>query len=268
LVPTPDGLKLAEYKLRMQRLTHFIETYPSSSKVRDVMDLRVELRDEMRLVEEGAVKIDGVLYPANELRENAYELDGRVESRKIKLLVAGGQHLQALRDYTMFSQDYKHTKANQALIPIIEQVMRTHAAKATEWNDSLSRRLEEREKGLESMTPSDRRDSERAIEEQKLQLERLYRTEVSSRVGWVTIHPYSKQSLDSAIQSYKQQVRELELFMTNGFVDGGELYRELYQLKQRGADEAAMRDQYREAQRLNIPDRYIDKFAPEGRRSR
>jgi len=261
LVPAPDGLKVAEYKQRIERLNAFLEQFPSSSKVRIIIDIRNELRDEMRLVEDGSVKIAGVLYPASEIRENAYELDAKVEAAKIKELVAAGLYLQALRAYKDFSDSYQYTSVNQEMIPLMLQVMRNHVAQAEEMRATYDQRVLEREKGFESMKLSDQHASRRAIEEQDEFLRKRYQTEVATQVGWVTTHPFCKQSLDYTVQFYRTESRRIEMLQSRVEGDAGELYRELYRLQQQGVDERLLRDKYREAQRLKIPKSYLEKLS-------
>lgn len=262
LIPAPDGLSVGDYKQRIGLLQEFVETYPSNSKIRRVMEIRDELRDEMRLVEEGARKIDGVLYPADELIENAYELDARIEARKIKDLVNERKHLLALRAYKEFQKDYSYTKVHMNLIPLIQKLIDAHTAQATEWRDTLEFRIEEREKGLESMTPAGRRTSERAIAGEKTDLLVRFRTETASQVGWVSIHPFSKESLDYTIQFAKAELKRIDnIISDDDYADGGQLFRELYKLGQQGADEKVMRDKIRLSQKLDIPKRYLDKIS-------
>ncbi len=261
LVPAPDGLRVGDYKQRIELMTQFIEGFPANEHVRKAISIRDELRDEMRQVEDGAVKIDGVLYPATELRENAYELDARITSRKIKNLVSSRKHLQALRAYKEFQDEFYNTKVHLDLIPLMQQLISHHTTKAAEMRDTLNQRLEDREKGLETMTPSGRRASELAIQQEEDRLKRLFRTETSTQVGWVTVHPYSRQALDYTIQYSKTESGKLEAFLNKGFTDCGALYRELYKLKQQGADPKAISDKLRTCQRLGVPSRYLEKFA-------
>lgn len=258
--PAPDGLRAQEYKQRIDLLTQFIEKFPSNSKVRKAMEIRDELRDEMRQVEDGAVKIDGVLYPAAELRENEYELDARIEARKIKDLIEDREFLQALRAYKEFKQDYANTQVHLDLIPQIQQLISAHSAQATMWRNTLDDRIELREKGLERMKPGDRRDSERAIEEEKQQLSRRFRLETAANVGWVTVHPFCKEALDFTVQYAKNELRQIDNLLNKDFVDYGKMYRKLFQLNQQGAEEKAIRDMVRDMQKAGVPDRYLEKF--------
>jgi hypothetical protein len=261
MVPTPDGLRAAEYKQRIELATQFIETFPANRHIRKAIEIRDELRDEMRQVEDGAVKIDGVLYPATELRENEYELDARVEVRKIKDLVAGGQRLTALRAYSDFQKDFAHTKAHLDLIPLIQKLIAAHSSQAAEWRSTLDFRVEEREKGLERMTPGGRRDSERAIKEEEENLRRRYRMETATQLGWVTLHPFCKEALDYTIQYAKSELRKIDSLLSNDFNDCGKLYRDLYQMKKQGADERSMNEKIRIMQKSGVPRTYLEKFS-------
>ena len=260
LVPTPDGLNAGDYRQRIELMTEFIEKYPANEHIRKAISIRDELRNEMRQVEEGSRKIDGVLYPAAELRENAYELDARVEARKIKDLAKQGKHLESLRAYQSFQKEYAYTKVNMDLVPIVKQLIAVHVGQVTEWRGTLEDRLVEREKGLARMTPGDRRASMRAIEEEKAQLNQLYRTETATMVGWVTPHPFGRLSLDYTIQYAKTELRRLENFLNRHFTDGGQIYRDLYKMKSQEAEDRLIREKIRTAQKLGIPNRYLDKF--------
>lgn len=260
-VPAPDGLKVWQYQENIKSLDRFIRKYPTHSKIRDAIEMRDDLRDEMRQVEDGAIKIDGVLYPAVELRENAYELDARIEARKIKDLLFQRQYLAGLRAYSEFLDDYASTRVNEELVPLILEVIDRHSAQAAEWLNSHEVRVEERKKGLESMKPSDRVASTRAIQVEKEMLQRRYESEVLSRVGWVTVHPFNKDSLEHTIQQAKSETRRIETVMSRNIGDAGELYRELYRLYQQTADESVLRPKLREAQSLGIPKRYLEKLA-------
>lgn len=261
MVPAPDGLKVWEYQQQVKSLDEFIRKYPTHSKIRDVIEMREDMREEMRQVEDGAVKIDGVLYPATELRENAYELDARIEARKIKDMVSQRQYLHALRAYSEFVDDYSATRINEELAPLIQKVIEIHTNQASEWLDSYEQRVEERQNGLLSMKPSDRLTSERALAEEEDMLKRRYQSEVVNRVGWVTLHPFSKEALTHTLQFAKTETRRIENLLSRRLGDAGELYRELYRLYQQTADETLLRPKLREAQNLGIPKRYLEKLA-------
>lgn len=260
LIPAPDGLKVWEYQQRVKSLDQFIKKYPTHSKIRDAIEMRDEMRNEMRQVEDGAVKIDGVLYPATEIRENAYELDARIEARKIKDMLAQRQYLAGLRAYSDFVDDYAATRVNEELTPLIFEVIERHTAQASEWLDSYEMRVEEREKGLASMKPSDRVTSRRAIEKEEQDLQRRYQNEVVTRAGWVTIHPFCKDALEHTLQYAKTETRRLENLLSRKLGDAGELYRELYRLYQQTADESVLRPKLREAQSLGMPKRYLERL--------
>ena len=85
-------------------------------------------------------------------------------------------------------------------------------------------------------------------------------------MGWVTLHPFSKQSLDYTIQYSRTELRKIDTLLSRDFTDGGALFRELHKLKQQGAEDRVMREKMREAQHLKIPMRYLEKFALAGRR--
>jgi len=260
MVPAPDGLKSWEYKQRVETMTRFLETYPSHSRIREVIEMRNELRDEMRKVEDGARKIDGILYPATELRENAYELDARIEARKIKDLVAQRNYLLALRAYYDFADEYGNTRVNEDLVPLIHKVIDLHVAQATEWLESYEDRVAEREKGLAMMQAADQRESRRAIQEEEDALQRRYQTESATRIGWVTTHPFCRQSLENTIQFAKSESRRIDNLLARKLGDAGEMYRELYRLYHKGADENLVRTKLREAQKLRIPNRYLEQL--------
>lgn len=261
MLPASDGLKVWEYQQRVKSLDEFIKKYPTHSKIRDAIEMRDDMREELRQVEDGAVKIDGVLYPATELRENAYELDARMEARKIKDLVSQRQYLQALRAYSGFVDDYAATRVNEELVPLIFKVIEIHTRQASKWLDSYEQRVEERENGLLSMKLSDRISSQRAIQEEEDMLKRHYQNDVVNRVGWVSIHPFSKESLAHTLQFAKTETRRIENLLAQRPGDAGELYRELYRLYQQTSDEALLRPKLREAQDLGIPKRYLEKLA-------
>ncbi|MDX1680446.1 MAG: PTPDL family protein [Akkermansiaceae bacterium] len=259
-MPAPDGLSVAEYKQRIERCTSFIERFPSNSKVRRVIKMRDDLKSEMRKVEAGSRKIGGVFHPPQELRENRYELDARIEALKIQELISNRQHLQALRDYLDFRKDYEPTKANRQLLPDMQQLIHAHTAKAQQLHDTMDRRLEERETGLERMEHNDEQASRRAIERQAAELERRFRAEVAAQVGWVTLHPFSESAIDYTLQFSKTLTRDIERFLSQEQVDGGEIYRDLHRMKEKGADPSEMRDLIRTAQEAGVPDRYLEKF--------
>lgn len=261
LIPTPDGLREGDYQSRIELVTQFIENFPANRNIRKAIDIRDELRDELRQVREGAIKIDGVLYPATELRENRYELDARIDARKIKELAAMGQYLGALKAYSEFQKEFNHTKVHLDLIPLIQKLITAHANQAVAWLDTLEVREEQRIKGLDRMTPGDRRDSERAIEAEKENLRRRYLLETVGEKGWVTLHPFCKEALNYTEQYAKAELRKIENLLAKEFIDCGQLYRELYLMKKQGADERVVREKLRLMQRANVPDRYREEFS-------
>lgn len=260
LVPVPDGLKINEYKQRIEQVSQFIERHPSNQYVRKAIAMRDELEDELRDVEDGAVKIDGVLYPPTEIRGNAYEFDARIAARKIKELAVSGNHLQALRSYKQFQEDFTYTKIHLEMLPLMRKLIQLHAGRATEMKNTLDDRIAAREAGLDRMAQGDRNASMVAIRQEEERLNRLYRNEIAAKIGWVTLHPFSKQSHDATIRYATAELLKLERLTSRDFTDLGVEYRELFKLEQQGADERAMKEKIRICHKWRMPKRYLEKF--------
>jgi hypothetical protein len=260
LVPAPDALTQDEYAQRIRTVEKFLSDYRASAKSKEAKDMLATLKAEANEVLAGAVKLNGKIIPPSEYRANAYDIDARIEAAKIKRLVDGTRYLEALRSFSAFDRDFRNTAAYDELRPLVTKVIQTYLAGINQSLATFDARAKERQVGLERMSPADRPDTVRAIAEENAALEKRFKAEKDSKLGWVTTDPFYKPSLDETVSFGKQELTRLAAMGSAPKVDGGKLYRDAMALIQGGGNQAAVTAAITATKTALVSKPYLDKL--------
>lgn len=258
LVPAPDGLSIDEYEQRIDQVSQFTTSFAMSSKVDEAMGMLRELRAELREVKKGGVKYNGVIYSAEMRITDAYDLDAGIAASKVRDLIADGQALAALREFSAFEADYAPTVAYSNLLPQVSAVLRAYSADLNRLLGSYNTRFASRQKGLNSMSSSDRRNSIAAIEEEQSLLQNRFLAEAQAKVTWVTPHPFCKDALKYALDHAEKVMKSIDDKMQSEPIDGGSIYREAMVLVRTGGDSGQVAELLKRADSVGMPDRYLE----------
>lgn len=226
MMPTPDLLTDEEYGRRILAVQKFLKNFPTSAKSAEVKAMLVTIKDESTQVASGGIKLNGSMVSPSEYKLNAYDLDSRVEAAKIRNYVERNQYLVALRVYADFCRDFESTNANQALIPLMLDVIQTHAAEANQALLTLDERVKKRMNGLEQMASDDRKLSENAIREEDAAIEARLKAEQDGKQIWVTPHPFNKASLEETVKTGEAEIKRLSALTNTLGLDGGRAWRD------------------------------------------
>jgi hypothetical protein len=104
---------------------------------------------------------------------------------------------------------------------------------------------------------ADRRNSEAAIAEQLADAEQRLKTEREARLGWVTIQPFYKPTMEESLNFGKQELNRLNNAISQPPADAGKAYRDAFQKIKSAADEKARTAAVSEARTAGVPDKYL-----------
>lgn len=259
LVPVPDLLTAADYAARIRKVEHFIASHRMTANSREAMVILAKLQAEAAEVAAGAIKLEGQMISAAERQTNAYEVDARIQAFKIRRMVQDRHTLQALRAFSAFERDFPNTTARAELVPLMAQVINAYVADTLNILKGYEARVKERKAGLASMTVQDRKISQTAIREQSVELAHQFKREKDAQQLWVTRHPYSKESLEDAVTSGRQELSRLSAMASEltPEIDGGQAFRNAMHLIQRKGEEAAIKAAIAAAKSASVPETYL-----------
>lgn len=261
LKDVPDLTSAPEYEQRIRTVEKFMKDHRASSKYEEAKAIAGQLRKDANEILAGGIKINGEIVPAQQYQANAYELDARAQSLKIRKLIDAKQFLAALRMFSEFEKDFLNTAAFKDLSPLAIQVMRSYLAEITQLVSTYDARLKERQVGLQRMPQSDRVAAENALREEDSEFEAQFKKEKESQVGWVTTHPFLKESLDDTLTFGKQEISRLSAPPSGTPVDAGKLYRDtLSMIQTKSGDANAVGNALNEAKNAQIPAKYIERL--------
>jgi hypothetical protein len=257
LVPAPDMLKADQYAARIRSVEKFLAEHPKSEKAGQARKILAELKAEANEVIDGGIKMSGTIVPPAEYRANQLEIDARMQELGIRSLLNQRNTLQALRAFLAFDQQFRGTEPHSALRPLIIQAINSHLAEANELLASYDGRVRERQAGLDRMGMDIRRTTEAAIAEENADLLKRFEAEKSAKVGWVTIHPYLKPSLEETLTFGKQELTRLSTTPSPPPADTGKIFRDTL-LKIRGtSNPSALSNAINEARSSGMPPKYL-----------
>jgi hypothetical protein len=259
LVPVPDMMTADQYASRIQVVEKFLNDHRGSEKTKDARDMLATLKREANEILAGGVKVGGQVISPNEYRANALEIDARGQEKKIRDLISGGHFLDALRAFATFDIEFKGTQPHTALLPLIIQAIGRYTADVQQQLASYDKLVKDREAGLSRLQVVDRRNAEAAIKEELEAAERQLKKERDERLGWYTIQPYFKPSMQETLNFAKLELTRLNAAMGKQTGDSGKAYREAL-LKLSTADAKARTTILSEARSAGVPAKYLAKL--------
>lgn len=230
LLPAPDLLTVEEYGSRIRSVEKFLSEHRGSSKSKEARAMLATLKTEANEVLAGGIKMGGKIISPAEYRANAYELDSRIQEVKIRAMVKDARYFQALRTFSDFSRDFRNTASHAELLPLINRVISSYLEEVQQSLASYDARVKEREVGLKRMPGADRVATENAIREELAASEARFKAEKDAKVGWVTIDPFFKPTMEETIAFGKQETTRLASLSSAKPVDAGKIYRDTLNL--------------------------------------
>ena len=261
LADTPDLTSHAEYEQRIRAVEKFIADHRDSLKLDDAKAIAAKLRKEANEILAGGIKLNGEIVSALQYQANIYELDALCQAARIKKLIDAKQFLQALRLFGDFSKDFRNTEAYKDLQPLAINVMRSYLSEVGQLAATYEARVKERDVGLQRMNASDRNTAENAIREEISQFEAQLKVEKDSHVGWVTVHPFVKASIEETLTYGKQEITRVSAPPSGAPVDAGKRYREtLSTIQNKSGDAAAVSNAINSVKNAQVPARYVERL--------
>jgi hypothetical protein len=257
LVPVPDMLGADQYAARIRAVEQFLSEHRGSNKSKEARAILATLKQEANEILAGGVKIGGNIVSPADYRANALEIDARGQQMKIRDLIGSSQFLAALRAFTEFDRDFKGTQPHTEILPLITQAISQYMADVQQQLAGFDKRVADRDAGLTRMRFADRRNSEAAIAEQLADAEQRLKTEREARLGWVTIQPFYKPTMEESLNFGKQELNRLNNAISQPPADAGKAYRDAFQKIKSAADEKARTAAVSEARTAGVPDKYL-----------
>jgi hypothetical protein len=257
LVPAPDLLGPDQYAARIQAVEKFLSEHRGSSKSKEARAIIATLKQEANEILAGGIKVNGQIIPPAEYRANALEIDARGQEKKIRELISGSHFLAALRAFAEFDREFKGTEPHTGILPLITQTISRYMADIQQQLAGYDKRLKDRESGLSRMQFDDRRNTEAAIAEDLANAEQQLKNEREARLGWVTIHPFLKPTMEETLNFGKQELNRLNTASSRPPADSGKAYREALRKISSAADEKDRAAALAEARNSGVPAKYL-----------
>ena len=255
LYPAPDLLTVPEYEEHIAAVEEFLKKFPYGVKSNQAKEMLKTLNEESNKIADGGYKLEGEICTVEEYRANAYEMDARIASVKIRQLANAGNWLAALRALEAFEVDFSGSEIHKALLPLMRQVITAHLDQAAALLDSFDKREKARTAGLERMTLGDRANSQRALAEEAAFLETRYQNEKTAKFRWPTTHPFHKDSLADTIRLAEVEMRRLQTSPART-TDGANAFRNAWNAVHSG-DPETKTEAMNIARAALLPPRYI-----------
>jgi len=270
LLPVPDLQPADEYAKRMRIVEKYLAEHRMTAKSKDAEKILATLKAEAAEIAAGAMKLDGKIISSGDYRTNQYDIDAHLQEAKIRKLVKEAKLLPALRAFTEFSYDFRNTAAYNDLFPFMNQLIGAYLAEAAANLASFDARVKKRKAGLQRQGAEDRRNTELAIQAETIEIDRTFKAEKEAKQIWVTAHPFSREALEDAVTSGKQEQMRLAS-RTELTADGGKAYRDAMTLIQAKGDSADAKPSIigaiDAAKKAQVPQRYLtilEKAVPGG----
>jgi len=260
LVPIPDLLTDQQYAERIRRVEQFLKEHPRSDKRKDAQAILASYKAEANEILAGGIKLDGKIIAPAEYRANTLDVDANIAKARINALLAGGQYLQALRDFLQFDAEFRNTTAHSALLPVIVQTINRYIEEIEQSLAGYDKRISERISGLDRMQREDRRNTEIALKEQATAFEERFKAEKQSKLGWVSTDPHFKPSLEETLNFAKQELQRLSSLATAPQTDAGKAYRDALLKIQQANTAALITAAVTEARAAMVPPKYLAKL--------
>jgi hypothetical protein len=259
LVPAPDMLTADQYAARIRAVEKFLSDHRGSEKTKNARDMLATLKREANEILAGGIKVNGQVISPAEYRANALEIDARGQEKKIRDLIGGGHFLDALRAFASFDTEFKGTLPHSALLPLISQTIGRYTAEVQQQLAGYDKLVKDREAGLSRMQVVDRRNAEAAIKEELAAAEKQFKAEKDARLGWYTIQPFFKPSMQETLNFAKLELNRLNAAIGKQTGDSGKAYREALQ-KLSGADAKTRTTILSDARSAGVPAKYLAKL--------
>lgn len=261
LTPTPDLLEEDAYAARIAKIEEFIVAYPDSSFKKPAEKMVEELKGEMEIIAAGGAKIEGLMILPDDYAANAYAFDEEVAAKHIHDAVSRRDFLSALRLFEDYEASFSQAAGRAVVVDKIKQVLAAYGASLSQNLDSFDKRMEMRATGLERMSPEDRAQTQKALDEQHAALEAKFAEEKAAKEMWITPDANLKESLTEALRQVDAQSKKLESGKATPATEKPfeELYREIWSALGSG-DADAKKNTLDVARKAKLPDIYLEKL--------
>jgi hypothetical protein len=210
LIPTPDFQEVKEYKDQIQKVELFVKEFSKSSKVEIAKKIVEELKAELEIISLGGMKFDGEMVSAAEYFANAYAYDQSLAVKLIHEDIEQRNYLGAIKLFSDYESKFGNGADREKLVPIMKQVLFTYKVSLSGSLANFDSRMKKREMGLARMSMGDRQRTERALEEQMVNLKARYDREKSTKNSWITPDANFKESLVDAIRQVDNEMKRLD----------------------------------------------------------
>jgi hypothetical protein len=220
------------------------------------------LEEELAIVSEGGIKLGEEMISPENYMANAYEYDSAISAQAIKDAAKRRDFLDALRKFTKYEITFADSADRAAVASLITQVLEVYGTNVKESLDSLTVRQEKRDEGLITMSPEDRSQTKRALEDQNTRLEAKFRAEMDAKESWITPDVFHRASLEEAAKQVENETRRLEIPNTNTplEISVAEAYRKAWSKLAGGTDEEK-KVVLSEARSNKVPEAYLEKLS-------
>lgn len=219
LETTPDLLSEADYTRLMQPLEKFLEQYPNYPEAAKVRATIEQLGQEKKQVAGGAKKIDQKWIGRAEYEQNKYNFDARAAEKRMELLIADGEFLEALRAFLAIEKDFPNAVAFPNAILDYRRALDGYEDQLEEGILRHPVITKDRERDLQGATPADRKIAEDAIAKEAAAVEEKRKMQKDAKAVWLDTYRYELRHLEEAKQTVEKERDRVAKYNVSGLSD-------------------------------------------------
>jgi hypothetical protein len=256
LLPTSDLLTEKDYQtLISENLTPFLEKHPASEHIAMVKDLEVALLDELAKVRAGELKINGKWLTAEGHAANKYEIEAVLALNPVLLHAKKREFGAALIALAAQEKAYQNTKPYHDALNMCLRLLPYYKSNAQKIVDNAEELIKKRDLSLTRLSSSDKTRITRILAVEEAQYQAQLVKAKKSGGKWLPLNRFHPKSAETVIKSIESESSRLQKIASEGFIDGGAIYREFLESIDKNDLDSA-KDQLREFTRSRPPKEY------------
>lgn len=226
ILPTKDLLTQREYKILIAQVDDFLKKHEISKYKRRVKNMKETLTEELAQINAGSVKFEGKFLTEEERTANLYEIDSRIEVRKIKTLLRAGLTRPALNAIDTFRDEFSHSNAYKENHKLLTAAYKKYYGELYQKQEKLIETGGKDTSFLAKLSISERQNVKAQMEEDQKKLDAILADERKRKVKYKTIDENSGQSLRQALRTVKTEYTRIQKQNLEKLKDGSQLYRD------------------------------------------
>ena len=238
-LPSPNQLKLSEYKTRIKRVEAFLNAFKDAKQSKEANAILKELKSEEKLVAAGGMKFEGQWLTKEQMSADAYELDAQILYADMGKLIEKGSIVGSLRKFEEIKQGYPGSKAFKQSVPKVLALLNQYEAIVKSDLSQVKPRMETRKKGLMTLTKNQEMEAQSDIDRRAESYAKRLAFEKKSKQKWLTLESYHARPMKQTLSTISKERSVLEKLNLEEIPDLGQVYRNAWVAAGKGNSEVA-----------------------------